>query len=90
MIEKEIEDYVTKIPTGLYENYRTYKNYKSGEMKYFFGLLRKLRAWRLVAKSRNSNAITSKLSYVIRSALEKKQKDEIKINSIKKSIMGLL
>ena len=76
MIEREIEDYITKVPTEIYENYRPYKNFKSGEMKYFFGLLRKLRAWRLTAKTRNVQA-TSKLSHIIRSAIEKKYRKQL-------------
>lgn len=89
LVEREIEDYITKVPAGLYENYQPYKNYKSGEMKYFFGLLRKLRAWRHAAKKGNVTT-TSKLSHIIRQALEKKQKDESQKNSIKQSIIGSL
>ena len=42
-------------------------------MKYFFGLLRKLRAWKLKAKNKQTHTMTSKLSQVIRTALERKQ-----------------
>lgn len=71
----------------LYQNIRLYKNFKSGEMKYFFGLLRKLRAWRIVAKKKDSSVI-SKLSHIIKVALEKKQKEEIEINQIRDKFMG--
>jgi hypothetical protein len=45
-------------------------------MKYFFGLLRKMRAWKIVAKKKDSSAI-SKLSHIIKVALEKKQREEV-------------
>lgn len=72
MVQAEIKDYITETPQ-LYDNYRPFKNFKSGEMKYFFGLLRKLRAWKLVAKKKDSSVI-SKLSQIIKVALEKRQK----------------
>lgn len=37
-------------------------------MRYFFGLLRKLRAWKVVAKKKDSSVI-SKLSQIIKVAL---------------------
>jgi hypothetical protein len=37
-------------------------------MKYFFGLLRKMRAWKIVAKKKNSSVV-SKLSHIIAAAL---------------------
>jgi hypothetical protein len=37
-------------------------------MKYFFGLLRKMRAWKIIAKKKDSSAI-SKLSHIIKIAL---------------------
>lgn len=71
MIEEEIKDYTTKVPS-IYEGIKPYKNFKSGEMKYFFGLLRKMRAWKIVAKKKHSSAI-SKLSHIINAALKKKK-----------------
>ena len=68
MIEEEIKDYKTEVPEHLYEKYKSYKNYTSGEMKYFFGLLRKLRAWRVAARYKESNTI-SKLSQIIKIAM---------------------
>jgi hypothetical protein len=52
---------------------KSFKNLKSGEMKYFFGLLRKMRAWKIVAKKKDS-CIISKLSYIVNVALDKKSK----------------
>lgn len=52
MIENEIKDYTINIPEELYKNYVQFKDYTSGEMKYFFGLLRKLRSWKTHSKSK--------------------------------------
>lgn len=57
----------------LYENMKQFKNLKSGEMKYFLGLVRKMRAWKIVAKKKDSSVI-SKLSYIVSAALDKKSK----------------
>ena len=59
-------------------------------MKYFFGLLRKLRAWKQKAKNKQSNTMTSKFSQIIKTALERKQENQQKENAIKKSIVGFL
>lgn len=69
----------------MYDKIKPYKNFKSGEMKYFFGLLRKLRAWKIVAKKKNSSVI-SKLSHIIKVALEKKQKEEEELTLIRDSL----
>ena len=59
-------------------------------MKYFFGLLRKLRAWKQKAKNKQSNTMTSKFSQIMKTALERKQENQQKENAIKKSIVGFL
>lgn len=58
-------------------------------MKYFFGLLRKMRAWRIVAKKKDSSII-SKLSHIIKVALQKKQKEELEITRIRNSMTNFL
>ena len=72
------------MPSTLYEKYRPYKNYGSGEMKYFFGLLRKLRAWKVAAKNKDSNTI-SKLSQIVKIAAERREKEELVMNMIAKN-----
>ena len=49
VIMKEIKDYVTPFPDELYTSYQPFKQYKSGETKYIFGLLKKLRQWKHVS-----------------------------------------
>ena len=48
-------------------------NYTSGDMKYFFGLLRKLRAWRVAAKYKESNTIRKICLYPWHKNVEKLQ-----------------
>jgi hypothetical protein len=48
-----------------------------------------MRAWRIVAKKKDSSVI-SKLSHIIKVALEKKQKEELEITRIRNSMTNFL
>lgn len=52
-ILKQIKDYVTPFPEHLYTAYQPFKGLKSGDTKYIFGLLKKLRRWKHAANSDN-------------------------------------
>jgi hypothetical protein len=61
---KEIKDYITPFPDQLYQSYIPFKEYKSGETKYIFGLLKKLRQWKKMSTEKKRIAGGTKLSTI--------------------------
>ena len=64
VVLKEIKEYVTPYPEELYTNYEPFKQYKSGETKYIFGLLKKLRQWKHISTEKKRIAGGNKLSSI--------------------------
>lgn len=61
---KEINDFITPFPENLYTNYHPFKQYKSAETKYIFGLLKKLRHWKHISTEQKRLAGGTKLSSI--------------------------
>ena len=63
-IMKEIKDYITPFPDELYSKYKPFKQYKSVETQYIFGLLKKLRQWKHKAASNKKVSKSTQLSKI--------------------------
>ena len=64
VVLKEIKDYITPFPEELYTNYEPFKQYKSGETKLIFGLLKKVRQWKHISTEKKRIAGGNKLSSI--------------------------
>lgn len=60
----KIKDYIIPFPEEYYTDYRPFRNFKSGETKYIFGLLNKIRQWRHVSTEKKRIAGGTKLSSI--------------------------